>query len=80
MSLRFFSDKHRPVHQGPYPLERLRRTERVPNLNAVPPMTPMSFQRDDAPSSIVNAMGEYQAMLDAIRDGLVNTVQAGLPG
>ena len=32
-----------------------------------------------ASGSIVNAMGEYQAMLDAIRDGLVNKAKAGCP-
>ncbi len=80
MTIRFFSDKHRPVHLGPYPLERLRRTEKKPDLNAVPPMTPVSFQREGAPPSVVGAMGEYQAMLDAIRDGLVNRAKAGCPG
>ena len=31
------------------------------------------------PENIVNAMGEYQAMLDAIRDGLINKVEAVIP-
>ena len=79
VALRFFSDKHRPVHMGPYPLERLERTTEIPDLSAVPPMRALSFRRPDAPSSIVNAMGEYQAMLDAIRDGLVNKVRAECP-
>ena len=79
MTLRFFSDKHRPVHLGPYPLERLSRTECLPDPATVPPMVPVSFQRPDAPFSIVHAMGEYQAMLDAIRDGLVNKARAVCP-
>lgn len=79
MTLRFFSDKHRPVHMGPYPLERLARTDAKPDLAAVPPMTPISFQPHGASPSVVGAMGEYQAMLDAIRDGLVNKVKAGCP-
>ena len=29
--------------------------------------------------NIVNAMGEYQAMLDAIRDGMINTIEAVVP-
>ncbi|MGI9492742.1 MAG: NAD-binding oxidoreductase, partial [Geminicoccaceae bacterium] len=79
MTLRFFSDKHRPVHQGPYPLERLSRTAEKPDLNTVPTMTPVSFRPVGAPDSIVNAMGEYQAMLDAIREGLINHVKADCP-
>ncbi|MDJ0629298.1 MAG: reductive dehalogenase domain-containing protein [Rhodobacter sp.] len=78
MTVRFFSDKHRPVHLGPYPLERLVRGQ-MPDLSAVPPTQPLSFRRGNAPSSIVNAMGEYQAMMDAIRDGLVNKTRAVCP-
>ena len=79
MTVRFFSDKRRPVHQGPYPLERLARAERMPDLDAVPAMRAISFRRPDAPESIVNAIGEYQAMLDAIRIGLVNRARADCP-
>ncbi|CUH66307.1 3-chloro-4-hydroxyphenylacetate reductive dehalogenase precursor [Thalassovita gelatinovora] len=79
MGLRFFSDKDRPVHLGPYPLERLKRQRDTPNFNAVPTWGPVSFRRPDTPDSIVNAMGEYQAMLDAIRDGMVNKTRATIP-
>ncbi len=78
MTVRFFSDKHRPVHLGPFPLERLARGP-MPDLGTVPPMAEISFRRGDAPASIVNAMGEYQAMMDAIRDGLVNRTRASCP-
>ncbi|NKB54181.1 MAG: reductive dehalogenase [Rhizobiaceae bacterium] len=76
--MRLFSDKDRPVHLGPYPLERLSRRDVAP-LDQVPPYEQISFRRPDAPQSIVNAMGEYQAMMDAIRDGLVNKAKSGLP-
>ena len=79
MTIRFFSDKHRPVHMGPYPLERLARADGSPDLAGIPPMRPLSFRRSNTPESIVNAMGEYQAMLDAIRDGLINKARAGCP-
>ena len=36
-------------------------------------------RRPDAPESLVNAMAEYQAMMDAIRDGLVNKARAECP-
>ncbi len=73
--VRFFSDKDRPVHMGPYPLERLARTQTPPNLNEVPAPQPMGFHRPDAPTSIVNVMADYQAMLDATRGGAANPPQ-----
>jgi hypothetical protein len=78
MTIRFFSDRKRPVHLGPYPLERLARGA-MPDLESVPAMRPLSFRRPGAPASIVNAMGEYQAMMDAIRDGLVNKARPIAP-
>lgn len=79
MGLRFFSDRNRPVHMGPYPLERLARVPTMPDLAAIRQMRPVVFRRPEHPQSIVNAMGEYQAMLDALRDGLVNPAHAEIP-
>ncbi len=78
MAIRFFSDRNRPVHLGPFPLERLERGP-MPDMATVPPMQPLSFHRPETPESIVNAMREYQAMMDAIRDGLVNKAVAACP-
>ncbi len=77
--MRLFSTKSRAPHLGPYPVERLARTTRPPPLEACPGFEALSFERPDAPRSIVNAMGEYQAMLDTIRDGLVNKAEADCP-
>ncbi|WP_299895266.1 reductive dehalogenase [uncultured Ruegeria sp.] len=79
MGIRFFSDKNRPVHMGRYPLERLTRQDTMPDLSRVPLMGELSFHRPERPDSIVNAMGEFQAMLDAIRDGLVNPIASEIP-
>ena len=76
--MKVFSSKNRPVHLGPYPVERLKRMPKV-DLSSVPDMAPLTFQRPEMPENIVNAMGEYQAMLDAIRDGLINKVEAVIP-
>jgi len=78
MSLRFFSTKDRPCHLGPYPLERLKRVA-TPDLIRVPPFTPLDFRRLETPYSLVNAMGDYQAMMDVIRDGTVNSAAADAP-
>ncbi len=79
MSIRFFSSKDRPFHRGPYPLERLKRLEAMPDLAAVPAFGPLDFRRLDTPYSLVNAMGDYQAMMDVIRDGLCNPEPGAAP-
>ncbi|MEL7273748.1 MAG: reductive dehalogenase [Pseudomonadota bacterium] len=76
--MRFFSDKNRPVHLGQYPLERLARQDSF-QLHDVPDFEPVSFSRPEAPENIVNAMAEYQAMLDVIRDGKTNPVRSQIP-
>jgi len=67
------------MHLGPYPLEKLRRVDGC-DLSKLPPMSGLSFRRPDDPASIVNAMQDYQAMLDATRDGMVKKEIAELPG
>jgi reductive dehalogenase len=79
MGNQFFSNRSRAFHLGPFPLEKLARRPDMPDLSAVPAMQPIGFDRQDRPASLVNAMGDYQAMLDAIRDGLVNKQQAECP-
>lgn len=76
---KLFSYKNRPVHLGPYPLERLRRTGNQPDLTTLP-LSPQTLFRTDDPTSVINAMGEYQAMMDAIREGLVKKEIATIPG
>ena len=77
--MRFFSDKNRPTYLGQYPLERLARRDDMPDLTVIPMMSQVNFKRSDSPQNIVNAMDEYQSMLDALRDGLVNKVVAECP-
>lgn len=75
---KLFSYRNRPVHLGPYPLESLPRTD-VVSLSGVPDIAQVSFRRPEDPQSIVNAMQEYQAMLDATREGLVKREVADIP-
>ncbi|MCU9836848.1 reductive dehalogenase [Ruegeria sp. WL0004] len=79
MGIRFFADRDRPVHMGPYPLERLARRDGAAELADVPGMPALNFHRPERPECIVNAMGEFQAMLDAIRNGIVNPARADIP-
>ena len=74
--MRVFSDRDRPVHLGPYPAERLDRGP-MPDLHAVAPMAPLAY--DGPPDSVVHAMRDHAAMLDAIRDGLAARVPSDIP-
>jgi reductive dehalogenase len=77
--MRIFSNKNRATHLGPYPTERLKRSNDAPRMNDSPAFEQLLFERPDTPQSIVNAMGEYQAMLDTICAGVANKVQADCP-
>ena len=48
-------------------------------LDALRPLEPLSFTRAEDPASIVNAMGEYMGMLDAVRIGNINPTRAICP-
>ncbi|MEX3016111.1 reductive dehalogenase [Gymnodinialimonas hymeniacidonis] len=78
MGFRIFSDKGRPVHLGRYRVEKLERSDAV-SLSFVAPFQPLSYAYDHRPQSVVNAMRDHAAMLDAIRDGLINKAVAEAP-
>ena len=75
--MRLFSDRDRPVHLGPYPAERLDRGP-MPDLSDVAPLPVPDFDHPDRASAI-HAVRDFQAMLDAIRDGLVAKVRSDVP-
>ena len=75
---KLFSYKNRAPHLGPYPLERLRRMVHQPDLGTLTPQPQIHFKSDDE-LSVVNAMGEYQAMMDVIRNGTVKQEMATIP-
>ncbi|UCE31634.1 MAG: NAD-binding oxidoreductase, partial [Burkholderiales bacterium] len=77
--MRLFSYRDRPVHLGPYPLERLPRADRKPDLARVPPMQPLRFEDRARPESLVNAMARYIGMFDVVRDGTVARHPAEIP-
>ncbi len=77
--MKLFSYKNRPVHFGPYPLERLRRQKEMPALQAVPPMRAVSYDDPHTPESLTHAMARYIGMLDVVRDGAVTSMKAEIP-
>ncbi len=60
-------------------MERLKRKSGPVCLAAVPPMRPIDFDRSSQPHSLVNALSEYQAMLDALHDGFISKSKAKCP-
>lgn len=76
--MRLFSTRDRPVHLGPYPLERLTRSDAPPAFDAQPPMAPLRYAADDA-LNIVHAMAPFAAMFDLVRDGPHNPLPAEIP-
>ena len=77
--MRLFSEKHRPLHLGPPAWERAPRHSELPDLTAIADDPVVAFHRPDAPQSIVNAMGEYQSMMDVLRVGIPNPQVATCP-
>ena len=66
---KLFSDRNRPVHMGRFPTEILKRSPQMPDLDGLAPWPDLSFQRPADSASLVPAMAEFQAMMDAVRDG-----------
>ncbi|RPH44399.1 MAG: 4Fe-4S dicluster domain-containing protein [Burkholderiales bacterium] len=77
--MRLFSYRDRPVHLGPYPLERLRRSDGQPELSALAPMRGLEYVDDARPHSLVNAMARHAGMFDVVRDGPVAAAPAEIP-
>jgi reductive dehalogenase len=76
--MRLFSYRDRPVHLGPYPLERLARSDALPDLSTVAPMQALRYEVAE-PASLVHAMARYAAMFDLVRDGPVNPQRGEVP-
>ena len=79
MGLRWTSTKNRPVHLGFFLVEKLKRSAEPVGLDALAPPQRLGFERPEDPASLINAMGEYMGMLDAVRIGNVNPVKAVCP-
>ena len=77
--MRLFSYRDRPVHLGPYPLERLRRADGPVELRVLPPMRAIAYLDEARPESLSNAMARYAGMFDVVRDGPIVHGPAEIP-
>ena len=80
--MRLFSHKHRPVHFGSYPLERLPRlaspTTQPPGLNGHVPDR-LGERSTEGPVGMGHAFDKYIELFDGLRSGAVAPVQAPIP-
>ncbi|MFM8546706.1 MAG: 4Fe-4S dicluster domain-containing protein [Betaproteobacteria bacterium] len=76
--MKLFSYRKRPVHLGPFPLERLRRGDTPAAVAGLPAMQALSFD-DPRPESLSHAMARFIGMFDVIRDGTVAAQLAEIP-
>ena len=80
--MRFFSYRDRPVHLGPWPLERLARVAAdapAPAWPTLPPPQPLTFDSPALAATLAPAIGRYMAMFDLVRDGAVNPQRGEVP-
>lgn len=75
---KLFSYAKRPFHFGGFPMEKLARQSAEVDFSALGPQESMSFT-DTPKLSIISAMQDYQAMLDATREGMVKKEIAEIP-
>ncbi|WP_419849138.1 reductive dehalogenase [Candidatus Poriferisocius sp.] len=76
--MRLFSYKNRPVSMGPLPLETLKRAEGV-DVSQVQTRSQLTFDRNDRPESLVNAMRLYAKYMDAARNGPTSEQRVDIP-
>ena len=77
--MRLFSHKSRPVHLGPYPLERLPRTDRAPAFADVAPAPNLETLWPSNPEALAHSMRAYIDGMDQMRDGDVAPEHAPIP-
>jgi reductive dehalogenase len=74
--MRFFSHRHRPVHLGPFPLERLPRAGDIAGAKTGALPTDPNLAVED---SVVHAVPEYQQLFARFLDGKVAPARAPIP-
>ncbi len=76
---RLFSHRNRPVHLGPYPLERLPRVNRVDVFPEHGRGDSLAIEVPYAPHALSNAMRDYINVMDRMREGEVAPRKAPIP-
>ena len=77
--MRIFSHKDRPAFLGPYPLERLPRSNALPDYQPRQALSSVTFKDSARPYAISNAMTAYMDLFNTLRDGDVAPQKAPIP-
>ena len=77
--MRLFSHKHRPMHLGPFPLERLARGRSIPEYVPGGKCRQQGTDAPDSPNSMAGAFREYIDLFDRMRLGDAAPKQAPIP-
>ena len=77
--MRLFSHKNRAVHLGPFPLERLARTDAEPEYPAPGPRRAGATEQPEQPLSLAAACRDYINLFDRMRLGDAAPKQAEIP-
>ncbi|MCY3751973.1 MAG: hypothetical protein OXG54_11320 [Gammaproteobacteria bacterium] len=77
--MRLFSHKNRAMHLGPFPLERLARTESIPENPPAGKLRERQGAMPDNPGSMAGAFREYLDLFDRMRLGDPAPKQAPIP-
>lgn len=77
--VRLFSHRKRPVHLGPYPLERLSRQHEAAEMDPAFPVETFRVADPGNPHSLANGMRHYFDVMDRMRVGDVAPERAPIP-
>ena len=75
----FFSNKSRPYHLGPYPLERIRRDPSILDTETAAPKSPMPPEADPIVGVFGEAVEKYHQIFHGLRDNQPVAEKAPVP-
>ena len=75
----FFSNKSRPYHLGPYPLERIARDASILDLEINSPRSTSPAAADPAEGGIGEAVEKYHQIFHGLRDSQPAAAKAPVP-
>ena len=76
---KFFQAGIAPPHLGPYPLERLPRSNRAPSTEGLAEIPPLRLPEPENPYSIANSFPRFFELYRRLRNGEVREQAASIP-
>lgn len=76
---KLFSSRNRAPHFGPYPLERLPRSDSAPSTEGLAEIPPLRLPEPENPYSIANSFPRFFELYRRLRNGEVREQAASIP-